>query len=144
MARTWRSVAPVQMTKYSAIEVCSRTSITTGSQAFFSVAALRSKRASCNGVSRLVRSAANLPIIHIEAVLGDVPLDGRRQPIAHRLPLRDRPAEGAAGDVRGGARAQDHPRRIEAGGLQRGRIRGSAAWPADDHDRRQSADLIGY
>src|SRR5439155_354949 len=112
--------------------------------AFFSVAALRSKRASCNGVSRLVRSAANLPIIHIEAVLGDVPLDGRRQPIAHRLPLRDRTAEGAAGDVRGGARAQDHPHSVQAGAIDGG-ARGREMAEVDRIERAaEDADPHGW
>src|SRR5437899_11440134 len=98
------------------MEVWSRTSITTGSQAFFSAAAPRSRRASCRGVSRLVRSA-NPSIIPVEIVFGDVLLDRRGQPLAHRFSPRDGSPPRAARDVRRGAQAQDRPTRVEARGL---------------------------
>src|SRR6266550_6307403 len=96
------------------MEVWSRTSITTGSQAFFSAAALRSKRASWSGVSRLVPSAANASIIHIQTMFGDVAFYGRRE-AADRFAARDRSAECAARDVGSWPHAKHGFCRIEAG-----------------------------
>src|SRR5438128_1277620 len=110
--------------------------MTSGSHAFFSDAALRSKRASCNGVSRLARSAANVSIIAVEVILGDVALDGFRQPIADRVALRDRSAKRAARDVRSRPGAQDHAFGIEPGVRESGCIGLLAAGARDDDDRR--------
>src|SRR6266568_1135216 len=126
------------------MEVWSRTSITTGSQAFFSAAALRSKRASWSGVSRLVPSAANLSIIHVQMMFGDVALDGRRE-VADRFAARDRAAQYAARDVGSRPRAKHRFRRIEAGcgELRRvGRFAAIADRTGHHHDRREPADLL--
>src|SRR5690349_13053046 len=116
----------------------------TGSQAFFSAAAPRSNRASWSGVSRLVRSAANVTIIPIEPMLRDVSLHRGRQAVAYRLALRERLAELAARDVRRSAEAQHgavgiQARSPEAGGCRRLRSR-----PADHHDRSFSPDQVGF
>src|SRR5881397_3627838 len=116
--------------------------MTTESHAFFSAAALRSKRASCNGVSRLARSAANLSIIHVELFLGDIALHRLRQPIANRVALRDRPAKRAARDIWSRPGAQDHAFGIEPGVPESGCIGLLAAGPGDDDDRREASNLV--
>src|SRR3989454_11534231 len=105
------------------MEVWSRTSITTGSQAFFSAAAPRSRRASCRGVSRLVRSA-NPSIIPVEIVFGDVVLDRRGQPPPPRFPppvARPRPPARVS---RGGGRDKTLPPRTEPPGFNAAGVRG--------------------
>src|SRR6202165_3961180 len=125
------------------MSVLSRTSMTTGSQAFFSPAAPRSRRASCSGVMPLDPFVAtNLSIIPIKVMRRDVPLDRRWHLAAHRLSCRYRASQLAARNVRRAHVTDDHTLRSQADRLELGRhsLRLAAV---HDHDRGKSAYALG-
>src|SRR4030088_1932046 len=95
------------------MSVWSRTSMTTGSHAFFSVAAPRSTRASCSGVKPFSFLPGNLSIIPIELVFCDVTLHGRGQLAGDRSAGCDIAPQPAGRHVWGRNVAQDDARRVE-------------------------------
>src|SRR5450759_5400202 len=116
------------------MEVSSRTSMTTGSQAFLSTAATRSRRASCSGVNPLGILGANCLIIPIQVMAYDVALDGWRQLARKGFTGRERLPQLARGHVRRVRNTVDDPRRIQAGGRQVRRRGCLQAGSGDDHD----------
>src|ERR1700674_1994995 len=115
------------------MEVCSRTSITTVSQAFLSTAALRSRRASCSGVTPFGVLDANASIIPIQVLACDVTLDGRRYLAGHGFARLQQISDLAGRYVRGADNAVDDARLFKAGGHELG-------WPWILH-ARASHDL---
>src|ERR1700681_4329729 len=95
------------------MEVCSRTSITTVSQAFLSTAALRSRRASCSGVNPFSFLPANLSIIPIQPALRDIALDNKRKLSGHRAAGCDGAPDRTGRHVRGRNVARHNARRVE-------------------------------
>src|ERR1700682_1165411 len=120
MARTWRSVSPSQITKESGVSVWSRTSMTTESHAFFSLAAPRSRRASCSGVKPLAPLATNSSIIPINVMRRDVALDRSRHLAGHRFSGRNGAAQLAARDFRRAHMTQGQALWGQADGLELG------------------------
>src|ERR1700693_2931692 len=109
--------------------------MTTGSHAFFSVAAVRSAGASCSGVKPFSFLPANLPIIPIEVVLCDVALDCGRQSTSDRLAAGERAPKLTAGHVRGRKMALDYTRRVKPQAGDLGWLWLSQARPVEDHQR---------
>src|SRR6266851_9874445 len=125
------------------MEVCSRTSITTVSQAFLSTAAPLSRRASCSGVKPLGLLGANVSIIPIQVVLRHVALHSKRQLARHGFAGRKRPPQLGGRHVWRLDKAFDDALGLKTRGGELGRSGSFRARAAHDHHRRQRAHPLG-
>src|ERR1700687_3294727 len=119
--------------------------MTTGSQAFFSTAAPRSRRASCSGVRPFSRRGANLSIIPIQAALCDLSLNGAWKLACYGPARGDLASQRAARDVRSAPETFDDPlgTQTQRGDLRpRSRPRARPAENDDRHKRRHAVRLV--